>query len=340
MQLPQVYKEKPQILAHPADTGGCGWYRVVVPAQTLSVYEGMRVQIGGLQSLDPIQMKMTGGSVAVVQRQTETVQIDVVKAYHNLGVKVVHDLDDLLWNAPVYNAYRPMFKKERKQTLDWILRNADVLTTSTVPLSDAIFDRHKRRAAVIPNVLATSLFQRPKPRVSGKLRVGWAGSNTHSHDLERLRTVIIQTHKEISWVFLGYAPKELLPYVEIHPPVDVRRYVQALSLLNLDVAVAPLDDNHFNQCKSNLKLVEFGAIGLPVVTSDVYPYKDNPGFKIKNSRKEWKEWIDVLMEYSRNEPLRFLHASLTSEYAYGFNSGNTEYRNLIKRVWWSDNTSE
>lgn len=334
------YKEKPQILAHPADTGGCGWYRVVIPAHTLSLYENLRVQVGGLQSLDATVMRLTGGQIAVVQRQTEPVQVDVVKAYQGLGIKVIHDLDDLLWNAPVYNSYRAMFTKDRKQTLDWILRNVDKLTVSTKPLADAIYDRYRRTPDVIPNVIPTTNYVKPRPRIGSRLRVGWAGSDTHSHDLERLRSVIIQTHRDISWVFLGYVPPELAKYVELHPPVDVRQYLPTLASLNLDVAVAPLDDNHFNQCKSNLKLVEFGAIGVPVITSDVYPYRGNPGFRIKNSRREWKEWTDSILAYDKNEDLRLSHAILTSDYAHEFSAGNIEYRANLRRVWWDSNISE
>ncbi len=328
----------PDLMVHPADEGGCGWYRLVVPAHTLSTYESLVCVVGGLQKMDTLSMRLAGGRVAVVQRQTENIQTNVVKAYKRSGFKIVHDLDDLLWEAPTYNYYRSMFTKERRQTLDWIMKNVDTLTASTVPLANAIYERYRRKAHVIPNVLLPTLYQMPHSRTSERLRVGWAGSNTHSHDLERIETAIRQTKDMVDWVFLGYVPDSLKPYVEFHNPVPVREYVSSLHNLRLDIAVAPLDENKFNDCKSNLKLLEFGAIGLPVITSNVYPYRDNPGVKIKNSKREWKEWIEAILMYAEDESRRTKDAATTFEYAQRFNCTTPEYRRLLRNAWWDSLT--
>ena len=324
----------PDLMVHPADDGGCGWYRLVIPAHTLSTYESLVCVVTGLQKMDTLSMRLSGGRVAVVQRQTEQIQLNVAKSYRSAGMKVVHDLDDLLWEAPTYNAYRGMFSNERRQVLDWIMKNVDTLTASTVPIADAIHRRYRRRAHVIPNVLLPAVYRLPHARTNEKLRVGWAGSNTHSHDLERIEAAVRETKDKVQWVFLGYVTPKLEPHVEFHKPVKVREYVQALASLNLDVAIAPLDENQFNDCKSNLKMLEFGAIGLPVITSDVYPYRDNPGVKIKNSKKEWRQWIDAVLAYADNEPLRTQHATATFDYAQRFNCTSPEYRRILRAAWW------
>jgi glycosyltransferase involved in cell wall biosynthesis len=41
----------------------------------------------------------------------------------------------------------------------------------------------------------------------------------------------------------------------------------------IDVAIAPLIDNEFNRCKSQLKLIEAGIFGRPLIASKVYPYQ-------------------------------------------------------------------
>ena len=45
-----------------------------------------------------------------------------------------------------------------------------------------------------------------------------------------------------------------------------------LAGISADVAIAPLDANDFNLSKSNLKLLEYGACGYPVIASAVGPY--------------------------------------------------------------------
>jgi hypothetical protein len=61
---------------------------------------------------------------------------------------------------------------------------------------------------------------------------------------------------------------------------------------NWDLAIAPLESNEFNQYKSNLKLLEYGWCGIPVVCSDVTPYQCNlPATRVKNRFKDWRNAI-------------------------------------------------
>ena len=46
----------------------------------------------------------------------------------------------------------------------------------------------------------------------------------------------------------------------------------AVAQCDLDIAIAPLEPSSFNECKSYLKLLEYGLQGLPVVASRFGPY--------------------------------------------------------------------
>jgi glycosyltransferase involved in cell wall biosynthesis len=73
----------------------------------------------------------------------------------------------------------------------------------------------------------------------------------------------------------------------------------------LDIAVAPLEDNFFNSCKSNLRLLEYGAMSWPVVCSDVFPYQTNnpPVIRVKHSVSDWLAALSKLIE-DESERLR------------------------------------
>lgn len=69
-----------------------------------------------------------------------------------------------------------------------------------------------------------------------------------------------------------------------------------------DVALAPLVDNAFNSAKSQLKVLEAGIHKLPIIASNVGPYKldiidGKNGFLIDNSnRMEWRNKIKYFID--------------------------------------------
>jgi glycosyltransferase involved in cell wall biosynthesis len=73
-------------------------------------------------------------------------------------------------------------------------------------------------------------------------------------------------------------------------PFDI--YPQTLAALGLDVALAPLAANRFNECKSNLRLLEYGALGVPVVATDIVPYRC--GLPVTLVRNRPVAWIDAV----------------------------------------------
>ncbi|MNJ66386.1 hypothetical protein D3C77_624590 [compost metagenome] len=107
-------------------------------------------------------------------------------------------------------------------------------------------------------------------------------------------------------------PDILRPYVkEFHSGVALARYPQKLSSLNLDLALAPLEINLFNDCKSNLRLLEYGACGFPVICTDTKAYRGYlPCTRItSNSSEEWLEAIrmhlaDPSASYRQGDALR------------------------------------
>ena len=72
----------------------------------------------------------------------------------------------------------------------------------------------------------------------------------------------------------------------------IAQYPAALARLNLDLAIAPLEQNLFNECKSNLRLLEYGACGYPVVCSDVGPYRS--GLPVTRVRNRTRDWVDAI----------------------------------------------
>lgn len=125
---------------------------------------------------------------------------------------------------------------------------------------------------------------RPAPEF-GRLRIGWAGAAQHVSDLELLEPVIAATRHRLDWVFLGHAPAR--SGLLAQPTVPFEQFPQSLRALQLDIAVAPLLDHRFNRCKSPLKLLEYGMLGVPAVASAVTPYLGTPALLVDNQPEAW-----------------------------------------------------
>ena len=326
------------LLVHPADSGGCGFYRIRTPAKTLAFYNLVSKVTEAGYYLNKAQLEELNPSIIVTQRQTEPKQAENIVRYVNEGYEVVHELDDLLWLVPPGNAYSKYFKGPQRAALKTVLTASSRLVVSTDPLKDEVAKLARRDDVnVLPNMVSGQFFAKETHRrKTEKLRVGWAGSSTHSGDLRLIEYVIKHTYDKYHWVFLGWVPEYLVGHVEFLPPVKVEDYLPALASMNLDVAVAPLEDNLFNSCKSNLKLIEFSALGIPVITSNVYPYSGNPNFNIKESKKSWKTWLEALDTYDKNEELRVAHGLASQAYASQFMLEKRENVELIRKTWLGD----
>jgi glycosyltransferase involved in cell wall biosynthesis len=171
-----------------------------------------------------------------------------------------------------------------------------------------------RDIRVVPNMLAPHLWAglcslRGKSR---KPRVGWGGGTSHTGDLEIIAEVVRELADEVEWVFFGMCPEQLRPYIhEFHPIVGLEVYPAKLASLNLDLALAPLEFHIFNDCKSNLRLLEYGACGYPVICSDTEAYRGHlPSTRIfTNSTDEWLQAIrmhlsDPAASYRMGDELR------------------------------------
>ena len=80
-------------------------------------------------------------------------------------------------------------------------------------------------------------------------------------------------------------------YGEFYPAETLENYPAKLASLNLDLAVAPLETNPFNEAKSNLRLLEYGILGVPVIASNIFPYQNSPVKVVDNHGSGWTEAI-------------------------------------------------
>jgi glycosyltransferase involved in cell wall biosynthesis len=202
---------------------------------------------------------------------------------------IVYSMDDLLTDMAESNPFRKNVPANSRARLKYAFERCDRLVVSTEFLADAY--RHMiSDIVVVPNRLEQDIWLplHNQRRAGPRPRIGWAGGTTHHGDLVLLKEIIEQTRHEADWVFFGMCPDEIRPLIaEFHPFSEFSEYPARLAGLNLDIGVAPLAQIPFNQGKSNLRLLEYGVLGIPVVCTDIDPYRGSPARCVANTVSAW-----------------------------------------------------
>ncbi len=291
------FHDRPRILGVPL-TGGAGEYRLRAPLRAIGQAGLAQTMICeppqafSVRILSPIELARAAPDSIILHQPLDDPQTDALEAYarYTPQVKRIITIDDLITALPKKNSFYKSGFKDARPRLRRTLSMADRLVVSTGPLADICADM-VGDIRIMPNCLEGALWgDVTPPRLPHKKpRVGWAGAQQHLGDLELIYDVVEALADEVDWIFMGMCPEPLKPFVrESHGFVqDFRLYPQALARLDLDLAIAPLEIHAFNECKSNLRLLEYGAMGWPVICTDIHPYQNAPVTRLPNDPQKW-----------------------------------------------------
>lgn len=297
---PLIWRPVPTVLAVHADAHGCGHYRIIHPGHGMTQAGIADVRVRG-DHIPLIEMERLQPDSWILQRQITDAQYEFIQRTSKLSRAFkVGELDDFLPNLPLKSVHRAHMPKDIWRAMRRWLGAMDRFVVSTEPLAEALAGLH-RDTRVVHNRLPPERWRGLKSlRQQGRRpRVGWAGGTGHQGDLEVIADVVKALAGEVDWVFFGMCPQSMRPYLhEFHGPTSFEKYPQKLADLDLDLALAPLESHIFNDCKSNLRLLEYGACGFPVVCSDALPYRcDLPVTRVKN---RYKDWVDAIRMHTND----------------------------------------
>ncbi|MFV3380500.1 glycosyltransferase [Pseudomonas sp. NY15354] len=310
---PFIARAMPSVLALPSSTSAVGHYRVVQPFNELERAGWVQGRID-YSAPGLIDLEREKPDVVVLQCRYLPANIRDIEQYKRFSnARRIYELDDYIIDPPKKNDHARNMPGNMRELVGNAIALCDRVVVSTEPLADALSSMHQD-IRVVPNMLAAALWGglTSQRQTSVRPRVGWAGGTSHRGDLELMLEVIKTLANEVDWVFFGMCPNVLLPYVkEFHPGISFSLYPRKLASLNLDLALAPLEQNLFNDCKSNLRLLEYGACGFPVVCTDTKAYAGYlPCTRVReNTTEQWLEAIrmhlsDPIASYRQGDALR------------------------------------
>jgi len=293
----------PRAINYYADYGGCGYWRMIWPEFALNQYN--KACISGLTQMILDIRFYQGIKTIRFQRQATPIQRDFVKelrkASEQMGFKLMYEVDDIVFkeDIPDYNRCKDAFVDDTIiNSILEIMGMMDEITVTCKYMKDYYIEKTgNKNITVIPNYPPKFWLDRfyNKERVAKlydqykkRPRILYSGSGTHidvlnrtgmNDDFKHVTDAIIKARKKFKFVWKGCFPMALKPYIdngemEFIDWSPLPDYPQGLVDTNCNASFAPLIDNVFNRSKSNIKIVEAGALGMPGVYQDMCTYED------------------------------------------------------------------
>ena len=222
------------------------------------------------------------------------------------GIKLVYETDDDLLGVEENSPSYEYVNRVSKSIIDFI-DTSDVITVTTPTLASK-FDENK--VVIIPNYYVDSVLDiKDNIKTEGKLKLGFYGTLTHSKDLFLIKNVILKLKEKYDFDFEvigGFnaednVDEDWFNSIQLPPNnMDFEKFMKWLpGAIDWDIAIVPLEDSPFNQCKSELKFIELAVLGLPGVYSDMCVYNTvvNDGVNgfLASNEDEWIEKIEKLI---------------------------------------------
>ena len=281
------------------------------------------------------------------------------------NLPIVLEIDDDLINVPLAKDPTGIYARTAVG-IKAIAQAATTVIVSTQPLKAKI-SQYNSNIVVIPNVIPEYAWFKPieakalnqaegEENVPEEIKILYMGNPTHGEDLALVKPVFEKLAKEgyshRLYVIGGETPtqkNESTWYKRIDIPSQCRHYPQFVDWFrsianNFSLAIAPLVETEFNQCKSPLKYLQYSAVGLATICSDVTPYKeivkpDSNGILAENTVEKWQEAIlNTLDNAETLNHIAFDAQRFVIEH-YAMSNYTTTYINIFRKLLTLDQTN-
>lgn len=248
------------------------------------------------------------------------------------------DTDDLLTNLYEEHRLYGVYKERQLDEITKFLYNhADLVSVTQKKFMERIAPFCAKFLAIIPNCIDYELPGWKAPKVKTKFcKIGWAAGIHHAPDVKIFAGIPHLVNQKVGsenvrWDFYGHPPppkpgekkdwqhdvwveyrNNLLASFkgkknwDIHYALPTDQY--GVMLANIDVSIAPLAMNLFNDSKSAIKVAECAAYKIPLVASNVGCYDEyivngETGYLIEPGAPKTK-WVDYLSKLVKDRGLR------------------------------------
>lgn len=324
------------------------YYRATIPYRTLGE-AGATIMITKPLSKGEVNYWQDSKFIVLSKIVSYEYFESVQKFAKEIGAILVYDLDDNLHEIEPWNQAYKLYDKQTKEgianlsNLENIISSCDHIIFSTRELK-SYYSLLNENSSVLPNTLDLDkryvdvspvdwrklADEQNVPHNENSVLIGFFGSDSHFEDMSILQNSVMKLlYNNKNIIFAIMTGQDIVTHILIKkwgipsnrflymPFKGINDYLSYVSCF--DIGLAPLHYSMFNVCKSNLKLLEYGALGIPYVASKVGNFQrfhvesNKIGGFICNTDDEWIDKINYLIE---NPEIRKKMGNDLKDYVY------------------------
>lgn len=353
--------------------GGVGYYRLILPKRGLEKITDWQIDFYGSDFEKQIDTSTEESTIQSYVDFFKRYDLVILKHHDNprvgnyicaasdiTGTPFVTDLDDdVLSVREDQPAYKLGYAKGEVQrtTIATMLSFSKALFVTNEHLGKTIQKTIKDMTKVevpyyvLPNCNALEDWNFKPKHNKNKVVIGWHGSITHNADLEMVFPVlkrILAENPNVKLELMGGISSEyalevfkdwdldLLQRLGVYPgTLSWQNFPYELMKKKWDIGIAPLIDDQFNKCKSNIKWFEYTMKKIPTVASNVLPYQSIETGKTGLLCSNTNEWYEALTHLIKNPADRQILANRAYQEVkdnWQYDKGAKEWKKAIGSV--------
>jgi glycosyltransferase involved in cell wall biosynthesis len=253
------------------------------------------------------QSDMAGHDVIIGQRLNVHSGMEAWRRSRGPFSRLVYDADDDVFsvNPDNWSAYQLYDKPEIQDAVYHLTQVSDLVTVTTEHLAGVMREHTGNESTmVLPNCIPAFVLDMARQE-RARPAVGYQGGANHGTDVAVIAASVRRFLKRFPDWDLRLGGTDFRPTFKVGERAKYSRWVPVYddppgyyATLDFDIGLAPLAMRPFDFSKSNVKVLEYAARGIPAIATDCEVYRSfikhgENGFLVK-AEHEWLKYMSVL----------------------------------------------
>lgn len=248
--------------------------------------------------------------------------------------KFIYDFDDAIW-LPNYSESNARFQRLKMyKKVNKIMKWANQISAGNDYLADYARQFNKN-VQVIPTTIDTeNVHNTIGNQEQSPIVIGWTGSHTTVKYIEEILESLDRLHDEYGIklkVIANLPPDFERPYMEF---IKWSKQSEIEDLATFNIGIMPMEDSAWTQGKCGFKGLQYMALSIPAVMSDVgvngQIVSDGINGMICTSQNDWYSKLKLLIEDASLRAELGKQGKKTVESKYSVNAYKETYLSLFK----------